>query len=333
MEDVFKKKVLIGDDLENAIKHWKDEESALIEGFLNTDSILMVYADDGVGKSIIVLQAALQASAGVPVFGGLEVPSPLNIIYIVAERGIREPVRRLKTMIENTGFNKHRLMLDSSLIGINLQNEAELERAYEHILEVSRYFDDKGGTQLVVIDPVYALCAGELTTDTGAGMVTNFTRKIQSALSCAVIIVHHTNRGGRDLSGRRKKGDMYGSRFLSAHTTGHFQIEKNADGSGVTLVRGKNSHENMLEKIVLRYDKETCLSYMEKPELSKSDLIAAYFRSCKAAEKKFTFNELESALRGVSTQYLRRVISRHLKNSELKVYKSNGKASLYEVVA
>jgi|GEM_PF-3596132 len=333
-EDLLKKKILTGDDLENAIKNWKNDEVPLIDGFLNSDSILMIYADDGIGKSIVVLQAALQASAGVPVFGGLEVPNPLNVLYIVAERGNKEPVRRLKTMVENTGFDKYRLMLDSSLIGINLQREDELERAYNHILEAARYFEHNGGVQVVVIDPVYALSAGELTTDTGAGMVTNFTRKVQAALSCAIIIVHHTNRGGRDMmTGKRSKGDMYGNRFLSAHTTGHFQIEKNKDGSGVTLVRGKNSHENMLERIVLKYDKETCLSYMEKPELSKSELIAAYFRSCKTTGKKFTFNDIELALKGVSTQYLRRVVSRHLKNSELKVYKCNGKASLYEVVA
>lgn len=326
MDELYKRKLLVGEELRRAINEAPKERKVLIDGFLYEDSIIMYFADDGLGKSVLSMQVAVQASAGSPVFGGLAVPSPLNVVYVVAERTMHEPLERIRFMSANTPVKYENLAVYTGLQGFNMLKEEHHTKALECLREVIGTLNG-GKVDVVVLDPVYALCSGELKSDEATSMITSFTRKIQLTFGCAIILVHHTNRGGRNSEGERTDGDMYGNRFLSAHLTGRYHLKKNHEG--VTMTAGKDSHDNLIDKVQLRFDRETFLSYLADEGFTSNDKVMVYINSKKG--QTFTFNEISRVINGVCNRSLRYALNAQVKKGVLTVSKSNGKATLYKV--
>ena len=71
-----------GKSLDEAIHTVRPERKALIENFLYEKSALMLYADDGVGKSVLAIQACMQATVkDSKVFGEFNVPEANEILF------------------------------------------------------------------------------------------------------------------------------------------------------------------------------------------------------------------------------------------------------------
>lgn len=314
------------DYLEQVVKSPVELRRSLIEGFLFEHSALMVYADDGIGKSTLLLQAVCQASCGENVFSGLVVTRPLRVLWIMAERHPDEIMERLRHMSKSTNINYQNIFIDSKLQGTNLLKESSRERAITRLDEIAKTF---GAFDIMVIDPIYAMVEGGMTDDVSVSSITRFSTFIQNRYNCSDIMVHHTNRGGRNTDGQRTSGDMYGSRFLSAHFTGMYHIKKTVDGT--TLYLQKNSHSNLLSKIPLEFDPETYLSSMNETDLTKLDTVLNYLRSCRNGSKQFTFKDIQSNC-DVSTQYLYKVFSRDYKTAIKWTGKYLHRMKLYTVL-
>ncbi len=96
---------LFGKDLHEAIFASGEDIEMLIEGILPSQSATQFFAGDGLGKSVLLLQAELEASAGLPVYGEYEVKRPLKVIHIQTERSPREAYQRMIMMMQKIPVN------------------------------------------------------------------------------------------------------------------------------------------------------------------------------------------------------------------------------------
>ena len=99
MNETIKKKIapldLWGIDLLEYLKTLSSDVDWIADGFITDSSITMLYATDGIGKSLLGIQSALELASGLPVFKGFHVNRPYKVIYCVAERSIKEPTKRI----------------------------------------------------------------------------------------------------------------------------------------------------------------------------------------------------------------------------------------------
>jgi len=286
--------ILWSERLNQAIDTVNPVREFLIEGFLYKKSIQMIYAPDGAGKSLITLQATMQGTVSdSKVFGEFYVKEGFKTLYVQAERSVDENLERMRLMKSKTPFDSKNFVLDTDLQGINLKNDSHADAGINHIIEVcasSFLIPD-----LIVLDPIYAMVRGGLKDDEGASYITDFSRRIQKYFGCSIILVHHANRGSRDVeTGKRGNEDMFGSRFLSAHCTGVYKMTLKEEGMGSVLTREKTSNENLEKKIELWYDPESGLSWVsaDKKTISKTDKLFNFLRTCKVQQKTFNFKEM-----------------------------------------
>lgn len=302
-----------GSNLLEAINTVHPERKALIENLLYEKSALLLFADDGVGKSILTLQACMQATVkDAKVFGEFLVPQDNKILYFQMERHPDESFERMRYMIHTIPFNNENFALSVALQGINLQNEKSYATTLIKLMDV---IGEIGFIpSIIVFDPIYTLAQGGLETAEACNAITNFFRTIQIQYNCTILATSHTNRGVRDKDNpsSRVGKDMYGNRFLSAFFTGSYHIEGKPDGAGTIWTRGKNSQTNLEKKIDLMYDGANHQSvYLSDGKFSKVDRLMNYLKACGKQEKEFSFDDMiENS--GMSPSYLRRQLSSHL---------------------
>lgn len=300
-----------GPQLKYEMDNTTDEKEPLIEGFLYKNSVLMIYADSGLGKSVVTLNAMAQLCSGNKVFGHLAVseeydkPFP-HVYWILAERSKHEPLSRLRQMSKGIkDFRYSNFTLDHQFQGFNLLDPNDQMKALFRIQQVHAVHK----IDVVVFDPIYALVAGGLSEDKPATMFTRFSTLVQATLGCTNVLIHHTNRGGRDEKGARTKGDMYGSRWIDAHIDGAFHLQNN--GNDACLVKTKDNHGVLLKKIPLLYDASTMLSWMPENGSSRTKLddLKEWLKPRKASGQTFTFDDMKDGIL-VSTAKMRQILSR-----------------------
>lgn len=288
------KNYLHGQSLLNAINTVSVVREPLIEGLLYKKSAQMIFAPDGVGKSVISLQMAMQATIDDgKVFGEFHVPKGVRTLYLQTERSIDENLERLKFMQMKTKWNADNLIIDTSLQGLNIQQEKHFTTALINISESISF--TTGGVDLIVIDPIYPLVGGDLTSNEDVSPITNLSRMLQNLYHCSILLIHHTNRGSYDKEEKKRVGrDMFGSAFLSAHCTGVYALNVNEDESGSMLECKKSSQKNLEKKVNLVFDPESFLSYYsDSQKLSKKERANHFIMQCKASKKTFTYDDLE----------------------------------------
>lgn len=290
------KTFLHGDDLDKAIESVQVVREPLIEGFLYKKSAQMVFAPDGVGKSVVTIQACMQATVeNAKVFNHFHVPKAVRTLYFQNERSKDEALERLKFMKKKTAFDSKNFVLDVGLQGMNLQEPKHFAQALTHVSEVVH--STMQGVDLIVLDPLYPLVGGDLTSNADVSPITNFSRILQNIFDCSILMVHHTNRGTYDIGeGKRVGRDMFGSVFLSAHCTGTYSLNVNDDESGSVLDCKKSAQKNLEKKIKLVFDPESFLSYYADEErITKKDRLYNFLDTCKATKKTFTFDDMQQA--------------------------------------
>lgn len=321
---------LWGEKLLEALSTSKQSRDPLIENYLFTKSAHMKWAPEGVGKSIISMQEAIQGTVkDNMVFGYFHVPRAFNTLYLQMERPLDENLERLKIMKDHTAFDANRLVLDCSFQEFNFSNPAHLEKAIIRVGDIVKATFGKGNLDLVKLDPIYPMVAGGLKDDDKAAPIIQFSKLLQLNYGCSVDMTHHSNRGVKDESGERKGKDMFGSGSFAWHCTGIYSMTKTKEGLSMKLE--KSSQSNLERHIDLKYDPQSHLSYVKNAQnkINKTDILMNYLRSCKSQDKTFTFEDME-LISGVSTGYLRGLCSGQLKSQLEIVDKSPTGAHLYK---
>ena len=321
--------ILIGNKLKEAVENISDERIPLIEGFLYQGCVSQIYAGDGEGKSSALLNAMIEASAGINVFKGLPCPSPLNIIWHCAERPLDEPLERIKSMQNSVTPNFDNIIFDKEIQGMDLTSDKGFSAFFIRMAELVSAFKD-ARVDICVIDPIYSITGGDLSNQKDVHIINNLIRTIQNRYKCAVVYTHHTNRGGRSDKGTRVEGDMYGSRFLSANVTGLYHLKKTEDG--VDLHCKKNTYGNLLTHIPLVYDSitQTLSISKDSEDFNKRDNILLFLRKKHLEKKEFVLREISNQIK-VSDAYIRKTIAPFIKTGHIVNKVTKGAKASYFV--
>lgn len=310
------------------------ERSPLVEGFLYDKSVLMTSADPAIGKSTIMACAIAQMSAGLPVFGYLNVPRQLRCYYVPFERGrheIEERFRLLETVIPIEYSN---IVVNDSFIGMDVTNLDHADEIIETMKE-----DAPLGIDVFLGDPMYAAVRGGLSTDEKASQFTAFSARLITEFGCSNWWNHHNVKQSYASDGTpiNKSDPFYGSIWLKAHATAAYHMSR-SDSGGTILDQKKDSTGSLQSKIILDYDEDTHL--LRAVNIQESAMIRDralnFCRACFNAKKQFTFKQFLTALggvhSGVSTSYARTLLCTPPLVDNLTKHKSNGQATLYETI-
>ena len=289
----------------------------------------MISADPGAGKSTITAQAIAQMSCGLPVFGCLFVPRPIKCYYLSFERGREEILERLKIMQEIIPMDFNNIYINDHFIGYNVLDVAHAD----FIIRAINF--DCLKPDVVFIDPIYASVSGGLSSDEKASQFCRFSAKLQAEVGCSNWLNHHTVKESYNKDGVviEKADPFYGSQWLKAHCTAAYYL-KRKDG-GTVMKNKKDTHGNLLDKIVLEYNQEDYMSFIEKAnaEMTANDRLKIFLRSkWKSGQKTFTFGELLGCLQPLSTSRLRVLCGHPLFSDHVRVTKAIGQKSLYEII-
>lgn len=316
-----------GKNLDEAIDTVYPERQPIIENFLYEKSALLLYADDGVGKSSLALQACLQATvADSKVFGSFSVSTPAKILYFQMERHPDESFERMRHLRSVIPFDSSKFALSVALQGTNLQDPSMRRDSLSKVEAVIKEIGFM--PNVVAFDPIYALVPDDLASAPPCNAITSFFRVIQLATNCTILATSHTNRGVRDReTNLRTAKDMYGNRFLSAFFTASYHIEGKPNGEGTIFKLDKNSQKNMERRFGLNYDASCYRSWTDEDGLlSKRDKLDNFLMVCKQTKKEFSFADMQaisdlsdSALRGHLSGYLKAIVKESSKLSRGKI--------------
>ncbi len=327
------KRGITGVVLKNEIHETHQERVPLIEGFLYEKSILMTTADPAVGKSTIMACAIAQMSAGLPVFGFLNVHRPLRCYYVPFERGRHEIEERFKLLESVIPINYDYIVINDNFIGMDVTNPSHADEIIATIKE-----DSALGIDVFLGDPMYAAVRGGLSSDEKASQVTAFSSRIIKEFGCSNWWNHHNVKPSYNNEGNpiNKSDPFYGSIWLKAHATAAYYMGRSENG-GTILDNKKDSIGSLLSKIILDYDEDTHLCRAVNLQESGviKDRALVFARTCFQRKTKFSFKQFVGALggvhSGVSTSYARSLLSTPPLIDCITKHISIGHATLYEI--
>lgn len=330
-DSVFDLDPLYGDSLRDAVRSEQAKRKPIIPGILYEQTMTMLFADSGVGKSTLMAQLIAQLSTGMPIFGALELERAYTCYYLQFERTHLEITERLKEMEKVIPVDYSKIIVDDRIVGVNLLRPEQAQATIDRIKRKSQ----KAGwssTDLVFLDPIYASVAGGLSQDEPATIFTRFSSSLQKELHCSNILGHHTSRQQYSSSGDKvdKEDAYYGSTWIKAHVTGSFFISNWKDGTHWT--QKKDNYKCLFDKFALRYDPATYLSYMDGDNAlsQKRDRFKLFLNSCHRTQHKFTVKEVVNSL-GATDRYVRELIVEPEFRSCLTEHKYTTKPWEYEV--
>jgi len=291
----------------------------IIEGLAYERSCVVFGSLPGIGKSSITLQAMLELSAGLPVFGAFP-STPTRIHFIQKERTVDEILERVEAFEQFIPWKKDNIVIDSSLQSFNLAREDN----FSWIIERIKAFNPG----IIVIDPIGSGTPG-LSSDEGANKFCNFLTMMQSDIGACHWLNHHSVKDSYSSDGKRieKQDPFYGSQWLKAHVTGSFLMTETE--TGTKFVNKKDSHSNLLKQFELAYDPETLISTAKVENLNARDRIKQFCNAKFCVGVAFTFRDILLGTR-VSRTQLRGHLQEPLFKDFLIRTKASGKATLYK---
>lgn len=193
--------------------------SWLLDGFIPARGVSVVFGTPGAGKSFLSVDLACAVAAGGTAWG---VDKPLRkapVAYFAAEGHTGIARQRVPAWSEARGLDPSGLLLLDASPRAS-ERALDLEDAFAHI--EARFPDEK--PRLVVIDTHARAMVG---LDENAAQDTGLALEMYDAIvrrySCAVLVLHHANKGGAER----------GSTALAAGVDAVFRLEKDEDaGNG-----------------------------------------------------------------------------------------------------
>ena len=329
---------LWGIDLIEYLKDLSDDVDWQAHGFLTESSITMLYATDGIGKSLIGIQAALELASGLPVFKSFHVGKAQRVIYCQAERSIKEPTKRIKSMIQDPDLigkiKFENFTLTTEFQGRDLSKESETD----YLMGVlKQHAETMGGVDIVFFDPLYALIRGDLNSNEAINKVFNFFRRVGNELGCSIFFLHHENRGQREQGATERTGqDYYGSKFISGLCTGVWHMKKAKEDSFITTITNeKDSESCLVPSFKLTYDPEfnTVRANVSSSSKAKDILTNAFLHAAKESSRKFSqedfFRETQIQMHAVTQ---RKHFGTLINNKKIKNLAASGFEGIYVAI-
>ncbi len=315
---------LNGKTLLEAFKRAHERRKVIADGFLYGQTINMMSADPGTGKSTVSVQMAVELAAGLPVFGVFHVPRPMKILYFQAERSIIETLERIQTIGRVLPVLSENLFITDEYQKLNLLDPKQADLFIECIVRECRDLD------IIFIDPIYACVQGGLKDDIPASAFTKAMSKLQKETGATLWYNHHTVKTQNDNRGNviQRDDPYYGSQWIKAHVTGSYHLRE--CNGGVELVLKKDNYRLLPEKIILEYDPETGLCSVPLQELPAIERVKNFIRARERDEKTFYFKDLESTTK-VCTRRLREIVMHSSIKDRFEVVSAIKNKKLYRI--
>lgn len=322
-ETLKKKPILHGDLLEKRVNDLVTKYEVIAEGLYYKLCCNMHTAASGVGKTVLNVQESLELSMGIPLYGLLEVPNPVNVYYMIRERPPDEIIERIRLMKDSIGYDKTRLAFDYGTQGFALYNRKYWPSYLKRMSE--KFIPD-----IVKIDPIYAGNPG-LTKEEIATEFNSFLDLVISEFGCCIQLGHHTTKDQYDYKGNvvLKEDPYFGSSYLKNYITGAFYINRSENGT--FWRKTKDTHQNLLESIHTSFESENMTSRIDSDGIESFDRLKMFLKTCYKQERTTTFEKmlLESrcAVRTLRAHLAEPLIKRCLYNLSPR-----NKKALYKIV-
>jgi RecA-family ATPase len=315
---------LTGNTLKDAMFKAKEKRNPIAEGFIYEQTITMISADPGTGKSTITSQVAVELAAGLPVFGTFDTFKPRKVLYAQTERNIIELLERLETISKVLPILHDNLVITDAYQQFNLLNP---EHAKVFIDCVMRDCPD---ADIIILDPIYCLVGGGLKDDLPASAFTKVMSNLQKATNAALWYNHHTVKPSYTNKGEQieKSDPFYGSQWLKAHVTGSFHL-KQCDG-GVMFERKKDNYHLLPQEIILEYDPESGISHIPLADLPAAEKVRRFLKVKEVSQESFSFKDIETETK-VCTRRLRELLVHSSFSDRLLVVSSLKNKKLYKI--
>jgi len=225
-----------------------DEQPYLIENLLPSRSQTLWQGRPKVGKSHTLLQLALDAAAGYPVFGRFRVARPIRSCYVELEEPEGETKRRFVAMLQahdGKGPDKDNL---SFLSKNDLYKMRMLPREllFKRRSDLGRTLKDNG-IELLVLVALRKLTAGNLSDPEVAEAVNEALDMLSEETGAAIAIAHHDRKSPAQTAEARG----FGSTMIAARADAVFDISRNGVGLRQVETEGRYRVE---EKFLLKRD-------------------------------------------------------------------------------
>lgn len=175
------------------------EPEWLVEGFIHTQEVGVLYGKPNGGKSFVALDWALSIAAGIPWLDKYKTRQG-PVLYMAGEGG-PSLQKRVEAWLAVKGLND--VPVHFQVRPIHLLDENEIEEIQAVLDGFRNDHDEKVGLcpALIVVDTLSQFMMGGDENGPDMALFVSNLRKLSQDEMTAVLIVHHTNKGGEQERG------------------------------------------------------------------------------------------------------------------------------------
>lgn len=217
----------------------------IVDKILWEKDVVMLVGDAKVGKSVFALQLCCSITTGESMLDTFDVHGEFDILYVQLE-GTREDTQdRLRRMMNGIDCNPdrftHLFYPDMAL---------DTTQGYTRFRDILA--ENNRAPKVLVIDPLYMAMHGDMKDSVASKQFIANIRRIKEQYECAVVIVHHTHRQKRSMSGdiiREGDKSYFGSYVWQAFPDHMLMINVKKSTNLFTLTCDTQRSSNVIEKV------------------------------------------------------------------------------------
>jgi archaellum biogenesis ATPase FlaH len=274
------------------------KESIIEGGILPRDSIAMVGGISKLGKSIFVLNMAIQMAIAKPFLLQFNIPKPQKVIYLQAEISAHSMQDRLKKMLAVTDSTPEKKMLYIvNQKGLKFDKEDDLAKVSDLIQECE--------ANVLIVDPLYKFHSGD---ENAVKDMTRFFDGLDWIITqnnISIVVVHHF---GKPQQGKSGATQFRGSSTITDYADTYMMLNRKSNKetrNSVKLsfeLRNEEAPETMIlhrnpdtlwylptgavgDSKVSNYTCVECLQQLGGVVANKDKLISAIKEKSKASDK------------------------------------------------
>ena len=180
----------------------------IIFGLLPEGGKLMVAGQPKVGKSILVLEMAMELSEGKPFLGVFPVSGPRKVALIQAE-------------IAPSFFNLRlsqaaKVFANGHMDNFYLLQTCEYKLDNDNDVVIIRDALDKVRPDVLMVDPLYMLHLSSENTSDSMGKILTVLNSLSKTIGCSIVLVHHFRKHRITMGGKMIPQGMEDARGTSA---------------------------------------------------------------------------------------------------------------------
>lgn len=246
---------LFGATLEAAIDTTPEVRPALIEGLVLEESVTMIAAEGGKGKSTVLLSMVVPACAGLLAFGSQRVMRPLRVYVFCPERSARELRERIKTIRKFIPYNPANLAIDDKLVGlVDISNPFMIDEIRQRMR-----VPWPEGPDLLCIEGMYGMTRLPLADEKTANLFYRFNSILIKEFKCSIWYSTHCKKRQQNYKGEDIELQYFGSTFLLANVTAAYIFERLDQKNQSRMRQFKDTVSGLVEELTFQYDPERSL--------------------------------------------------------------------------